>query len=79
MKLNNFELIKTTGVNSLDKVYHALVDVETGILWWKKVERLGICRKYGDFWFFVETGEWVRDETLAALTRSYYVKTGQEC
>ena len=77
MNLSNFELVKVTGTGG-NKVYHALVDNETGILWWKKKDRLEIRRESGDYWFFVETGEWAPN-SVAAMTRAWKAKTGNKC
>ncbi len=79
MKLTNFELIKTTGDSSLNTVYHAAIDVETGMLWWKKTERLEIQRKCGGYWFFVESGKWTEGVVVDELARAWTAKTGQGC
>lgn len=77
MNLSNFELVKVTGAGT-NKVYHALVDNETGMFWWKKKERLEICRGFVGLWFFIKTGAWA-PSSVAAMARVWQAKTGEEC
>ncbi len=58
MKLSNFKLTKITGESALYKIFHATIDIETGVLWWKKKVNVKIQREYGRRWFFVDTGEY---------------------
>jgi len=78
MKISNFELVGMDGNNALNKVFYALVDVETGVLWWKKTERVGIRKEYASNWYFTETGEWCPGYDVDALARAWTAKTGQE-
>lgn len=58
MKLSEFVLTHTKGKTSLDLEYFADVSVTTGMLWWKKVERRKIHRKFIGLWRFVDTGKY---------------------
>jgi len=58
MKLSNFSLDRRTGDSFSNYIFYASVDVTTGFLFWKKTERKEICRKYGETWFFVDTGKY---------------------
>lgn len=77
MKISNFELVNTTG-EGINRVFFALVDVQTGYLWWKKTKRVGVCRNFANYWFFIETGEWCPRHAVQKLARSWTAKTGQE-
>jgi len=79
MKITNFELTKTTGNSYLNYIYHALVDVETGMLWWKKTNRLEVQKPYAGFWIFVETGKFTPNVEVETLARSWTAKTGEAC
>lgn len=59
MKLSNFKLIETKGSSPVDKLFIAEIDVETGMLWWKKKKRFSIHRYYAYNWFFVSNGEYL--------------------
>lgn len=78
MKLSNFKLLMTEGKNSLNWVFIASVDVETGMLWWKKKEERIIRREHGGFWYFVETGKFTPFLQAEELARSWTAKTGQK-
>lgn len=78
MKISNFELVETVGSSPLSWVFKALVDVETGYLWWKKKERVKVQREYGAYWFFVENGEYILDGSIEPIARSWMAKTGQQ-
>jgi len=78
MKISNFKFKGMTGTSALDKVFYATIDVQTGMLWWKKTQQMEIQRKFGDFWFFVETGEYTPGLTVHELARSYTAKSGIE-
>jgi hypothetical protein len=70
-------LTSTTGKTALDKVFHAAVDIETGMLWWKKTRTEQVQREYAGFWFFVTTGKWAPND-VAALARAWTARTGEE-
>ena len=78
MKLSNFVLTDTTGTSLVDRVFHATVDIETGVLWWKKKKCVKMIRVYAGFWHFVETGQFTPVIQAEALARSWTAKTGQE-
>ena len=75
MKLSNFCPTRTLGNSPLNTVYVALVDVttETGHLWWKKRRRVthDIMRKFGECWYFVDTGEYTPGFQVETLERAY--------
>lgn len=77
MRLSNFKLERTEGINAIDWKYFASVDVETGILFWKKKERKLICRQYGGFYFFVDTGKYTPNRDAEELARAFTATTGQ--
>lgn len=75
MKISNFEIInKETRMPA--GAYKATVDVETGILWKKKVVNREVQRKVGEYWFFVDTGRFCPDLQVENLARSYTARTG---
>ena len=78
MKLSNFELTKTQGNSPLTKVFFASVDVETGMLFWKKKERRMIRRKYAGHWHFVDTGKFTPAYQVEDLARAWEAQTGRE-
>lgn len=78
MKLDNFELTRTKGQDARDLEFFAVVDVTTGVLWWKKITRKEIWREYGGFWHFVETGEFTPGLQVEELARAWKAKTGQQ-
>lgn len=64
MKITDFEMLRIVG-RLMDKEYLAEVTVTTtsGHLWWKrtKTERRQICRRFGEYWYFADTGELLPD------------------
>jgi hypothetical protein len=77
MKLSNFSLDKRIGDSFSNYVFYAAIDVTTCILFCKKTERKEICRKYGDSWFFVDTGKYTPDFQAEELARAWTAQTGQ--
>ena len=77
MKLSNFRLERTEGSGPLTWKYFATVDVETGILFWKKTERKMICREFGGCYFFVDSGKYVPGFIAEELARAYTANTKQ--
>lgn len=71
MKISEFVLTKVIGKTPLDLEYFASVSVTTGVLWWKKVERRHVHKKYAGNWVFVDTGEWTPGYQVEALERAY--------
>jgi len=79
MKISNFELTATTKNNVGSDVFHATIDIETGMLWWKKKRTVEIRRTLlFSTWFFVETGRWILGDEVNALARTWSAKTGEE-
>jgi len=76
MKISNFELTAITKNNVGNEVFHATIDIETGIFWWKKKRTVEI-RKTLLFstWFFVETGQWILGNEVNALAQAWSTKT----
>mgnify|MGYP001075015646 CR=1 FL=1 len=76
MKLSNFELVETKG-KSFDLEFFALVDVETGVLFWKKKERRMIRRRGLIDWHFVDNGKFAPIYQARELARAWEAQTGQ--
>lgn len=76
MKLSNFTMIKEAkssiiGCESLGP-FLAEVDVETGVLWWKKKQRKEISKSYGSLcWVFVDTGKFTPEYQAEELERAW--------
>jgi hypothetical protein len=77
MKLSNFVLEETKGNSPLNWEYFASVDVETGFLFWKRMERKMIRREFAGYWHFVDSGEMTPYHQAETLARSWKAKTGQ--
>lgn len=77
MRMSNFRFEGTKGKSPLDLEFFATVDVETGVLFWKKKERRYIRRKYAGYWHFVDTGEFTPDHQAENLARAWEAQTGQ--
>ena len=77
MKFSNFTLDKTEGNSPTSWVYRASVDVETGMLFWKKKERKTIRREYCGHWHFVDTGKFTPGYDVEELARAWTAQTGQ--
>ena len=78
MKLSNFKLIKTKGKSPLDWEYFAEVDVETGVLWWKKTDKRVIRREFMGMWHFVDSGEFTPGFQAETLARAWKAQTGMD-
>lgn len=52
----------------------ATVDVETGVLWWKKKETKHVALSAGGDWFWVDTGDFVSGYIISRLERSRKAK-----
>lgn len=78
MKLSNFEVVRVEGKTALDKRLHAVVDVTTGFLWWKKTVRRPIVRRFTEPFRFVDTGEMPPDFQAEELERRHSAVTGFE-
>lgn len=72
MKLSNFKLITTKGRSIIDRMFYATVDVETGILWWKKKETKEIFKgQFNVFWAFRDSGDFTPGRQAEKLSRAY--------
>lgn len=72
MKITNFRDFEMHGKGSLiGRFYTARVDVETGLLWWKKKREATIRREYIGYWHFVDSGQFTPGRVVEALERSY--------
>lgn len=60
MKIKSFRYVgkETRSLGSSAPLFAEVV-VETGLLWWKKIETKKVCREIGNpFWYWVDTGKW---------------------
>lgn len=74
MKLSNFRFIKTKGVG-FKKIHIAEVDIETGVLFWKKKETKKVaCSSGSIYWYFIDTGEYTPDHQVENLRRAWEAK-----
>lgn len=78
MKLSNFKLTRTEGTSALDKVFFALVEVETGAFFWRRKKHKAIRRVFANYWHFVESGEYTPESQAETLARAWSAQTGQE-
>jgi hypothetical protein len=78
MKFSNFELTqKGSCCVTGEKPYKAMVDVETGFLWWKRKKRREITRSYMGSWYFSDTGKFVHSHIeMAELERAWFAQHG---
>lgn len=73
MKLSNFELISPD--LRAYRYRQAWVDVETGLLWWRRKERRRIAlAPYATYWIFVDTGEYIFNSETERLVRAWEVQ-----
>lgn len=77
MKYSNFKLVKIVGDNPLNWKFKASV-VETSGWIFKKKRTIYICRDFGDFWFFEDSGKYAPMLAIERLERSYKCKQGKE-
>ena len=78
MKFSNFKLTEMKGTTAINKEFFATVDVETGVLFWKRKSTRKIRRVYGGFWHFVDTGKYTPNYQVEDLARAWTAHTGQE-
>lgn len=78
MKLSNFNLERTEGKSPIYWKFFATVDVESGFWFWKKKEQKLICREYGGYYFFVDTGKFTPLWSAENLARSFTALTGKQ-
>ena len=71
MILSEFVLTHTKGSSPLNLEYFADVSVNTGVFWWKRIERRKIHRKYADYWHFIDTGKSTPGTQAEDLSRAY--------
>lgn len=68
--IHNFRIIKETSSLSL-----AVIDITTGILWWKRTKTVEVVRELPmGYWFFLDTGNWCPGFEVEALERAYKIK-----
>ncbi len=70
MKITNFRLTERTGTSSLTWKFKALVEVETGIFFKKKEDKV-IYKEYGSNWVFADTGKYTPDYDVEELQRKF--------
>ncbi len=78
MKIRNFKLIRTEGIDVTDRVFVAEVDVTTGMFWRRKTIRREIRREYCGRWYFSDTGEYTSGLEVEALARAWTAQTGEK-
>lgn len=67
MRISNFQMV---GVSKGGfEMRHATVDVTTGFLWWKKVEKKNI-HAIGTYWLWTDTGAFTPDHTVKRLAEA---------
>lgn len=71
MKLTNFKLLEVTGKSILDYKYYASVEVETGMLLWRKNTTRYISKSYVGYWYFNDDGEFTPGNFVERLERAY--------
>jgi hypothetical protein len=78
MKYSNFQLTKTelTKFGFIDR-QHATVDVETGMLWWKKKRNIQIFKKHV-YWQELLTGDFTEGSKIEQLASAYHAKKALE-
>ena len=78
MKISNFRDYVERG-KGLKVVCLADIDVESGILWWKKKRTRAIFKgKYDLFWAFLDTGEFTPGRRAEQLEKVYLAKCEME-
>ncbi len=76
MKISNFRGYSRTGEDCWSWEYMAVVDVTTGMLWWKKTEKRVIRRRFAELWFFVSDGEYLPSGAGFRMERAYKAQNG---
>ena len=77
VKITNFQLVETRGCDLSDSVYVGTVDIETG-LFFKKKKTVGVYRRYGDMYRYLENGKYAPSEVYL-LAHAYSVREGKKC
>ena len=78
MKLSNFRLLEVFGKSALDWKFNALVDVEKGVLFFKRKTTVIIHKQYGGTWFFADTGKFTPGYDVEELVRSFVATHGKD-
>ena len=74
MELSNFQLVAITKNNVGQDVFDAIVDIVTGILWWKKTKTISIRKSFAGTWMFVDTGRFAPDDEINKLALNWAVE-----
>jgi hypothetical protein len=78
MKYSNFQLTKTEfSKHGFIERKYATVDVETGMLWWKKKRAIQIYKE-GVCWRELETGDFTKRFEVEDLASAYAAKKALE-
>lgn len=77
VKITNFQLVETKGYDLSTRVYVGTVDIETGFIF-KKKKTVGVFRRYGDCYRFLEDGE-PTPSKVDRLANAYLVREGKKC
>jgi len=79
MKLSNFKLIEKKKEGFVTYSYRATVEVETGLLWWKKTETKEIRKgRYDVFWHFIDTGKFTPGFVVKDFERVWNANNEQQ-
>lgn len=70
VRITSIANFRRTGRNELDWMYWADAQVEIGAWFWKKSFTRKVCRKYADYWFFVDSGEMTPGFQMEQLARA---------
>lgn len=62
MKIDNFKYLHRTSDNIAETVFHASIDMTSGVWFWKKTETHRIVRTYANrYWKFLDTGRFTSE------------------
>lgn len=75
MKIENFNLIERRDKSVSSFKYIAEVDVTTGFIF-KRTERKKICKGFGGYWFFADTGKHTPGFLAEEAERAFEAKHG---
>ncbi len=70
MKITNFRLTERVGIDALSWKFKALVEVETGIFFKKKEDKV-IYKEFGCKWVFADTGKCTPNYDVEQLQRKF--------
>jgi hypothetical protein len=78
MKYSNFQITKTEfSKHGFIERKYATVDVETGMLWWKKKRNIQIFNKHV-YWQELLTGDFTEGSKIEQLASAYHARKALE-